>query len=463
MEIQHNIQTWHGQARAFFNCGTTCRAEWRIEQLKTLRAVMLKHEKALLEALAADLGKALPEAYLSEIGWVLNDIRHAIRHLKSWSRPRRRKTPLVSWPARSMLYPEPVGLVLIMAPWNYPLQLLFSPFVAALAAGNVVALKPSEMTPNVSRVAAAIVRESFPSEYASVWEGDKSVAEALLAVRFDHVFFTGSTEIGRRVMAAAAAFPTPVTLELGGKSPCIVCADADLRVAARRIAWGKFMNAGQVCVAPDYVYVEKSVRNAFLGELKQAVRSFYGSKPGKISQYGRIVNEAHLERLQRYLQGQNVFLGGAADSEARTMEPTVILDPSPSSPVMQEEIFGPILPVLAFDDLNAVLHEIRSRPDPLALYLFTRHRQVQDRVRLETVSGGMAINDVVIQIFGHAMPFGGVGESGIGAYHGKAGFDTFTHYRPVVSRGYRPDLALRYPPVRFPLSVLRQINRWFMR
>lgn len=440
------IKLWHEQARAFFARGSTLRPAWRIAQLETLRSVMLLHESSLLEALAADLGKPVADAYLSEFGWVLNDIRHAIRHLKRWSRPRRRRTPLISFPARSLLYPEPLGVVLILAPWNYPFQLLFSPLVAALAAGNVVGLKPSELTPNVAKVAATIIRQAFPPEYVGVWEGDKTVAETLLEQRFDHIFFTGSTAVGRRVMAAAAAFPTPVTLELGGKSPCIVCADADIPVAARRIAWGKFMNAGQVCVAPDYVFVERGVRDRFLDELAKAIRSFYGPAPMSALQYSRIVNTRQVERLLGYLRGQEVFLGGNADPETGVMEPTVLLDPPWESLVMREEIFGPVLPVLAFDELKTVLRRIRGQSVPLALYLFTPCRQVQDRVRRETVSGGMAINDVVVQIFGHAMPFGGVGESGMGAYHGKAGFDVFSHHQPVLTKRLRPDPSIMYPP-----------------
>ncbi len=462
MDMHDEMKDWHERARAFFACGTTRPPEWRIAQLKKLLAAVELREKDLLEALNKDLGKPAAEAYLSEVGWVLNDIRHAIRHVKAWSRPRRCRSPLAIWPARSVLHPEPAGLVLILAPWNYPLQLLFSPLVAALAAGNVVCLKPSELTPTVAHVAATLIRETFPSEYIGVWEGDRAVAETLLSLRFDHIFFTGSTAVGRSVMAAAAKFPTPVTLELGGKSPCIVCADADLRVAARRIAWGKFMNAGQVCVAPDYLLVERSARDGLIAELRKAIRDFYGADPGKSPHYGRIVNSRHVERLRTYTQGQQAIQGGDCDPEQRVVEPTLLLDPAWDSPVMQEEIFGPVLPILTFDDLNAVLREIKRRPAPLALYLFTRRREIQERIRRETASGGMAINDTVVQIFGHAMPFGGVGESGMGVYHGKAGFDTFTHYRPVVTRGFRPDPAFRYPPIRLPLRLLKLVNRWLM-
>ncbi len=452
----------HARSRAFFASGMTRSPAWRIEQLAKLGRAIEAREETLIEALRKDLGKPMAEAYLSEIGWVLNDIRHAIRHVKRWSRPRRCPSPPAIWPARSLLVPEPAGVVLILAPWNYPFQLLLSPCVAAMAAGNAVWLKPSELTPSVSHAMAALLRDTFSSDYLAVWEGERETAEALLSLRFDHIFFTGSTAVGRRVMAAAAQFPTPTTLELGGKSPCIVLADADLRVAARRIAWGKFMNAGQTCVAPDYVLVERSARDELVAELRKAVRSFYGAEPLRCPHYGQLVNAAHAERLRALTDGQKVAFGGLADPETCRLEPTVLLDPAWDSPVMQEEIFGPVLPVLGFDDINAVLHEVNRRPTPLALYLFTRRREMQERILRETVSGGMAINDTIVQIFGHALPFGGVGESGMGVYHGKAGFDTFTRYRPVVTRGFRPDFAFRYPPVRLPARLLKLISRRFM-
>jgi aldehyde dehydrogenase (NAD+) len=457
-----DMQAWHERAGAFFAGGATRPIAFRVEQLQKLAAAVRDREKDLLAALAQDLGKPTTEAYLAEIGWVLNDIRHALRHVKAWSRPRRGRFPVAVAPSRGVVYAEPRGLVLIMAPWNYPLQLLFSPLVAAMAAGNAVALKPSEMTPGVSRQIAALLGDTFPTDYIRVWEGDREVAESLLRLRFDHIFFTGSTAVGRRVMAAAAAFPTSVTLELGGKSPCIVCADADLRVTARRIAWGKFMNAGQVCVAPDYVLVERAVCDGLIAELRKAITEFYGAHPSESPHFGRLVNRRHAERLQGLLQGQNIVLGGACDAETRYMAPTLLLDPAPDSAVMREEIFGPVLPIIPVADLDGALREVNRRPPPLALYAFTRRRDVQDRIRQATVSGGVTFNDTVVHIFGHSLPFGGIGESGLGAYHGQAGFDTFSHRRTVATRPFRPDFSFRYPPFRAPLRVLRQINRFLM-
>ncbi len=456
------IGEWYGRARGFCASGAARSLAYRREQLQKLCAALAERESLLLKALHADLGKSPAEAFFSELGCIQNDICYAIRHLAKWSRPRRRRIP---WPVRpgcAVLYPEPVGLVLIMAPWNYPLQLLLSPLVSAMAAGNAVCLKPSELTPAVSAAVAQLVADTFPDDYLCAWEGGPTTAEALLRLRFDHIFFTGSTAVGRRVMAAAAEFPTPVTLELGGKSPCIVCADADMRVAARRIAWGKFMNAGQTCVAPDYVLVERPAGELLVQELRRAIGSFYGPDPLRSPDYGRMVNAAHLERLTGYLQNQKVVFGGAADPAANALAPTLLWNPALDAPVMREEIFGPILPIIPFDDLSAALREINSRPAPLALYLFTCARDIQTRVRENTVSGGMAVNDTVVQLLSRDLPFGGVGASGMGVSHGRAGFDAFTHYRPVVSRGFRPDPAWRYPPFRLPLRLLKLVNRWLL-
>lgn len=453
---------WHEQARKYFDCGWTQPASFRQNALKKLGAALQARRRDLLQALKKDLGKPAAEACLAEVGWVQNDIRHARRHLGAWMRPQRCRIPLGIRPGRGWVEPQPAGLVLVMAPWNYPLQLLFSPLVAALAAGNVVCLKPSEKTPTVSHALADLVRATFPEKHVVVCEGGKETAESLLALQFDRIFFTGSPEIGRRVLTAAARFLTPVTLELGGKSPCIVCADADLEVTARRIAWGKFMNAGQVCVAPDYVLCDRTVREALVKALRKAIDRFYGADPSQSGHYARLVSVEHAERMQLLAQCGTVAHGGACDPAQRYMAPTLLLDPPADSRVMREEIFGPILPLVAFDDLGGALREVRRRPAPLALYLFTRNKQIQKRVRRETVSGGMAINDTLVQIFSREQPFGGVGQSGMGAYHGRAGFDTFSHRRAVVQRAFRPDFSFRYPPVRAPLWILRLANRFLL-
>lgn len=451
---------WMKSARAFVASGQTLPLDFRRGQLRRLADMIAARESVWIDALAADLGKPASESRMAEIGWVLNDVRHALRNLASWSRASKRRSPLGLRPGRSYVQPQPRGVVLILAPWNYPLQLLFSPLVAAVAAGNAACVKPSELAPAVSRAVAQALRETFPCAYLTAVEGEAATAAALLEQRFDHIFFTGSLAVGRRVMAAAARWPTPVTLELGGKSPCLVCADTDPRIAARRIAWGKFMNAGQTCVAPDYVLVESAVRDALLAELQSAVTAFYGSDPSRSPDYGRIVNARHFERLQALLDAGECVCGGTGDAATRYLSPTILKDPPLDCPVMQEEIFGPVLPVLSVADVDEALGIIRSRPAPLALYLFTERRRTRTRVLAETRSGGVCINDTLMQVFNRALPFGGVGESGLGVYHGKAGFDALSHAKPVVERRLRPDVAARYPPVSLAPQWMDRVNRW---
>lgn len=446
-------------ARAFFETGATRALEYREERLRALARAVDTHEKALLAALRADLGKPATEAYVSEIAFVQADIAHALRHLRRWARPRRARVPWIAWPARAEVRPEPLGVALVLGPWNYPFQLLFSPLVGALAAGNCAVLKPSELAPRTSAATAELVRAHFPPEYLSVAEGGRETAEALLRERFDHVFFTGGGEAGRAVMAAAARHLTPVTLELGGKSPCIVCADADPELAARRILWGKTLNAGQTCVAPDFVLADARIKDALLDALGRTLRRFFGDNPAASPDYGRIVNRRHFDRLTAYLGQGRIVHGGRHDAETLYIEPTILADPAPDAPVMREEIFGPVLPVLGFDALDAALARLRGMPRPLALYLFTNDAAVRERVLRETVSGGVCVNDTLSHIVGRDMPFGGVGESGMGAYHGKTGFDCFTHHRTVMRRGVFPDPALRYPPVRWGVESMRRAFR----
>ncbi len=445
--------------RAFFRTGVTRAAAFRLEQLERLRAAIVRHEAGLLEALRADLGKPALEAYTSEIGFVLEEIRHARRCLPRWMRARRFPTPPLAWPGRSASYPEPRGAVLILGPWNYPFQLLLSPLVAAVAAGNCVCLKPSELAPRTSRALAALVDEVFDSACVCVVEGAADAAQALLAQRWDHIFFTGSARVGRLVMQAAAERLTPVTLELGGKCPCLVCADANLAVAARRILWGKCLNAGQTCVAPDFVLVEAAAREAFLRELERAYARFFPGSPRRSAHYGRIVNDAHFQRLLGYLDQGRTVLGGDHDAAERYLGPTVLTDVPPQAAVMQEEIFGPVLPVVEAADVDAALALLRERPAPLALYVFSESRDRVRRILRGSESGGVCVNDTVLHILGRELPFGGVGESGMGAYRGRAGFETFTHRRSVMHRGTSPDPGFRYPPSAVPLGVMRRLLR----
>lgn len=449
--------------RRFHQTGATRPADFRRRQLEALRETITRHEKDLLEALRADLGKREIEAYASEIGFVQSDIRHALRHLKRWMRPQRRRVPLIAWPGSGQVVPEPLGLALIIGPWNYPFQLMFSPLVGAIAAGNCVCLKPSEFAPATSAAVARLVADAFPSGLVSVVEGEKEVAQALLDLPFDHIFFTGSESVGRAVMKAAAKQLTPVTLELGGKSPCIVCGDADIDVAARRTMWGKCLNAGQTCIAPDYLLVERSIATEFTDALRQATVQFYGENPRQSAHYGRVVNARHFERLTAYLQQGRVVFGGDHDAEDLYIAPTLLADVDPQAPVMQEEVFGPILPVIEFNDLDEALQLVAERPDPLALYVFTADRDVQAQVLAHTRSGGVCINDVVTHILPKEMPFGGVGASGMGAYHGKASFDCFTHYRSVMRRSTRVDLPFRYPRDNMTLKMLKRIYGFLVR
>jgi aldehyde dehydrogenase (NAD+) len=448
--------------RAFFQTGATRPIEFRRAQLEKLSAALARHEATLLAALHTDLRKSPGQAYTSEIGFLQAEIRCALKRLANWTTPSRRRTPWFVAPARGWVQPEPFGGALILGPWNYPVQLLLTPLVSAVAAGNCVMLKPSELAPRTAEAIAALVRETFAEEYISVATGDANVAEALLAERFDKIFFTGSTRVGRMVLAAAAKHLTPVTLELGGKCPVIVCADARLELAARRIAWGKFMNAGQTCVAPDFVLVEREARDTFVAAMKKALHEFYGDDPARCEDYGRIVNQAHFERLVNYLRDGKAVHGGRHDAKDLFITPTILADVSPDAAVMQDEIFGPVLPVLEFDKLDDALALLRGKPTPLALYVFTRDRATEARVLADARSGGACVNDVVLHMIGAGLPFGGLGESGMGSYHGRAGFDTFSHQRAVLRRATWLDTPFRYPPERLSLRSLKRAMRFLL-
>ena len=448
--------------RAFFSSGATRPVTFRRDQLRKLEQAIEHREAQIAEALRADLGKSPHEAYLTETGLVLSELRHARRHVRAWARPQRRRTPPMAWPGRSFLQAEPYGVALIIGPWNYPFQLLFAPLVGAIAAGNCSVLKPSELAPCTAEVVEDIVRETFSAEFVTVVAGERDAAEALLRERFDTIFFTGSTAVGRVVMAAAANHLTPVTLELGGKSPCIVCADAPLQTTARRIVWGKFLNAGQTCVAPDFVLVERTVREGLVAAMRQAIGEFYGGEPRRSPDYSRIVNRRHFDRLVGYLGSGRVAHGGQNDAGDRYLAPTILTDLPWEASVMQEEIFGPILPVLEFDSLADALCRLRERPTPLALYLFTQDATIQKRVLAEARSGGACLNDVVLHMIGRDVPFGGLGASGLGAYHGRASFDCFSHRRAVLRRPFAFDARLRYPPPRVSLAALKRAYRYLL-
>ncbi len=432
--------------REVFSSGRTRPLSWRRAQLHGLKRFLEEQEPAILEALDADLGKPAYEAVTGEIAVILGELREAQRQLERWTRPEPVSLPLVHQPGSARIERVPLGVVLIIGPWNYPLQLLLGPLVSALAAGNVAVLKPSEHAPATAELLAEQLPGYLDPEAVVVFPGAVRVAQALLTQRFDHIFFTGGGAVGRVILEAAAPHLTPVTLELGGKSPAIVDASADVEVAARRIAWGRFYNAGQTCVAPDYVLVERAVADRFRVALERSLDRFYGPRADESPDYARIVSQRHLARLRGLLEGTTVIRGGESDEATRFMAPTLVWDPPLDSPLMQEEIFGPILPVVPVADLDEALRVIAARPDPLALYLFSRDRGVQERVRGATRSGGLVFNDVIVHLTVPGLPFGGVGASGMGSSHGRAGFETFSQRRSVMSHATWLDPAVRYPP-----------------
>ena len=434
--------------RRSFGEGITRPIAWRRGQLRAMRRLLSEGEGELIEAMRADLGKPAVEARLTDLSMVRAEIDHVLRHLERWAKPERVPVPLVQRPAHAVVEREPLGVAIVIAPWNYPVQLLVLPMVAALAAGNCVIGKPSEMAPATSTAFARLAGEYLDPAAVAVVEGGAQETQALLAEPVDSIFYTGNGRVGRLVLEAAARHLTPVTLELGGKSPCLVDADADVEVAARRIAWGKFLNAGQTCVAPDYLLVHRSVEGALLEGLRHCVRSFYGDDPRRSCDFGRIVNERHFDRLRDLLARTEAqaAVGGETARPERYVAPTVLTGVSPDDVVMEDEIFGPILPVLAVDDLDEAAAFVRARPRPLALYVFSRSEATVDRVLRGTSSGGVGVNCTIQQVAVPGLPFGGVGASGMGAYHGRHGFETFSHRRSVLTKPTRPDPPIVYPP-----------------
>ena len=429
-----------------FLAGETLDLSRRLESLKALEFAIHKWEKPIAEALWNDLHKSYEEACLTELSIVSGEIKNHIRNLRKWVSPQKRHTPLKMFPSRSEIISEPLGNSLIIAPWNYPVQLLLNPLVGALSAGCTAVLKPSPYVPNVSRTLGQMISETFSESLVAVVQGNREVNRQLLEMRWDLIFFTGSPTLGRHVMEAASKNLTPVVLELGGKSPCIVDKDADIEVAARRIAWGKSLNAGQTCIAPDYLMLHESVKEPFLAALEKEFRNLLGENPQESRHYVRIVNDHAFERLKGYLGCGDIVFGGHTDASERYFEPTVIDNVSPDSPVMQEEIFGPIFPVVTVKSADEAIKFIVNRPKPLALYYFGKNGKY---VLRHTSSGGACINDTIMHIANENIPFGGVGNSGMSAYHGKDSFDVFSHRRSVVTTPNRIDLPFRYMPYKF--------------
>lgn len=434
--------------RATFDSGRTRPMQWRRRQLEGLLRLLSERESDLVDAVVADLGRPAIEAFGTEVGHVRLQVRHVLKHFESWAKPTRVKPGLLSQPATAEIIHEPLGVALIISPWNYPINLLLEPMAAALAAGNCVVAKPSELSPASAAVLSRLIPQYLDEDAVVVVEGGVPETTALLEERFDHIFFTGSTTVGQVVMTAAAKHLTPVVLELGGKSPTIIAADADIAVAAKRVAWGKFMNAGQTCIAPDYVLVEESVKHRFVDLLTEAIDEFYGGDPKSSSDLGRIVNERHHDRLTGLLAsgGGTIVTGGDAERSTKYVAPTVVIDPDLDAPLMNEEIFGPLLPVVAVESVDEAISFVNSRPKPLALYVFSNAKETADRVLERTSSGGACVNHVVVHLLPEGLQFGGVGPSGMGGYHGKSGFDALSHHKSVVRRTTRPDPPILYPP-----------------
>lgn len=441
--------------REFFATGQTQSVDFRLAQLEKLKAAILAHQSDIVKAVKADLGRPDFEGYF-EIG-VLDELNYVLKRLKRWVQPRPVGLPLTQLPGSAWLQPEPLGVVLIIGPWNYPFQLVISPLIGAIAAGNCALIKPSEIAPAMSKVVADLIQDTFSPEYVAVMEGGVATAQGLLAQRFDHIFFTGGTRIGQIVMEAAAKHLTPVTLELGGKSPCIVDQDVNIEVASKRIAWGKFVNAGQTCIAPDYLLLHENIQAEFLDALRDRIQEFFGEQPAQSPDLARIVDERQFDRLAVLLKSGSAFLGGDIDRAERYIAPTILTDVDWESPIMQEEIFGPILPVLTYQELDQAIAQINARPKPLALYLFSRDRALQKHVLSVTSSGGACLNDVFLQVAIWGLPFGGVGDSGIGAYHGKTSFETFSHLKSVLKKPFWLDLAWRYAPYADKLDFFKKI------
>ncbi|MBJ7957706.1 aldehyde dehydrogenase [Bacillus mycoides] len=452
-----SISSIVNKQKEYFYNGYTRSIETRKNNLKKLYDGIQRFEEEIFQALKLDLNKSVHESFTTEVGYVLKEISFQLKHMSSWSKPKRVRTALTHFGSKGKVVPEPYGVTLIIAPWNYPFQLAIAPLVGALAAGNTVVLKPSELTPNVSKVLTRMLGELFPEELVSVVEGGAQESTALLKEPFDYIFFTGSVGVGKVVMEAAAKKLTPLTLELGGKSPCIVHKDAKLDVTARRIVWGKFLNAGQTCVAPDYMYVHSSVKEQLIEALRHEIAEQYGKDALQNDNYVRIVSERHFERLCTFLQDGKPVIGGNYTKETLHIEPTVLTNVTWQSAVMEDEIFGPILPIIEYDKIEEVIETIQHHPKPLALYVFSEDRKVQEKVTSNISYGGGCINDVVYHLATPYLPFGGVGSSGLGSYHGEQSFRTFSHYKSILSQSTAFDMKIRYSSTKSALKFIRKL------
>ena len=432
------------QQNHFFSSGKTIQAEFRLKQLESLKEAMIRHEADLAAALKEDLGKSRMESYMCEIGLTLSELTWMQKHLCSLMRSKRVSTPVAQFAAKSFRSPSPYGTVLIMSPWNYPVLLTLDPLIDAIAAGNTAVVKPSAYAPCTFDVMKTMIEECFPAHYVAVVDGGRAENQALLQQRFDMIFFTGGKTVGREVLRHAAEYLTPVTLELGGKSPCIVDSTAKIRLAAKRIVFGKYLNCGQTCVAPDYILCDKRIRDELITAILAEIEKQFGKEPLKNPNYGKIINEKHFERILGLINGEKFVYGGQSEPESLRIAPTVLNNITWDDAVMGEEIFGPLLPILTFDTLAEALDTVESHPHPLALYFFSEDKAAQKKVLDTCRFGGGCINDTIIHLATSNMPFGGVSESGMGSYHGRVGFETFSHYRSIVDKKTWMDLPIRY-------------------
>jgi aldehyde dehydrogenase (NAD+) len=455
------IQQLLTQQRAFFASNASKNLDFRKKQLQKLKDIIENNEDAISKALHKDLRKHEFESYATEIGFVLKDLDKALANFNKWARPQAVSTPLFHFKAESYIQSEPYGNVLIIAPWNYPFQLLLAPLVGAMAAGNTAILKPSEFAVHTSALITKLINENFATEYLHVVAGGIAETQALLAEKFDYIFFTGGTNVGKIIYQAAAKHLTPVTLELGGKSPCIVDRDTHLQYTAKRIMWGKFVNAGQTCIAPDYILVDKKIKADLVAKFKECIKNFYTENPQKSPYYGRIINEKHFDRLNTYLSGGNILAGGQVDKNDLYIAPTLVDNIDLDHPIMQEEIFGPILPIVEYDHIQQAIDFIKARAKPLALYMFSSNQGRIDSVLKDTSAGGVTINDTLMHIANGSLPFGGVGDSGMGAYHGEHSFNLFSHKKSVLHRSFLVEEPVRYAPYnKIPKKWLKKLMDW---
>lgn len=457
----NDIKSVFNKQKEFFYLGKTNDINFRIDNLRKLKEVIKVNENKILEALNKDLGKSNFESYATEIGIVYDEIDVHIKNIKKWARRERKKSSIIYYPSKSYVYKEPYGVILIIGPFNYPFQLVIAPLIGAISAGNTAIIKPSENTKNISILLEEIINENFEEEYLKVvspLEGKEAVSY-LLEFPFDYIFFTGSVRVGKIIMEKAAKNLTPITLELGGKSPCIVDSDAKLELAAKRIVWGKFLNAGQTCVAPDYLCVHKNIKEKLLKLIISEIHKQFGEEIKTSPDYPRIVNNNSLTRLSNYIKDGEVYYGGSFDDLGLYMEPTILVNTDVNSAVMTEEIFGPILPVIEFDNIENIIDFINRREKPLALYYFSESKKNINYILRATTSGGVTINDTIIHVANGNLPFGGVGNSGIGNYHGKASFDTFTHKRSVMKRGTFVEFNIRFAPYKEKINILKKVMK----